>query len=91
MSKIEIVREIFTVVSILIKFNSEDVLEHKREHFIAFINELGLRTETGKEFNVVNFKKLMTDLSVDDKNLLIEEFNSGYRDLYQYLEMYTNR
>lgn len=91
MSKIEIVREIFTVTSILIKFNREDILESKRENFIAFINELGIKNESGKEFNMVNFKKLMSDLTEDEKYQLIEEFNEGYRDLYQYVAMYTNR
>lgn len=91
MSKLEIIREIITVSSILIKFNAEDILEGRTETFVAFINELGIKNETGREFNVASYKKLISSLSYDEKMVLVEEFNEGYSDVYRYMEMYSNR
>lgn len=88
MSKIEIVREIITVASILIKTTCEDILE-RRENFIAFLNELGLRNEHGRELNLVNFKKLIDGLTEDEKKSLVEEFNEGYEDIYRHLAMHN--
>ena len=50
MSKFEIVSEIITMASLLIKFQREDILEN-REGFIAFLNECGIRNEFGRELN----------------------------------------
>lgn len=88
MSKIEIVREIVTVASILIKTSCEDILE-KRETFIAFLNELGLRNEHGRELNVANFKKMIDVLTDDERSSLLEEFNEGFEDIYRHLAMHN--
>lgn len=91
MSKLDIVREIFTVTSILIKFDSEDIIYGKTEEFVAFLNELGIRNEAGRELNVVSYKKMMRELSQDDRETLIEEFNEGFASIYRHMEMYSNR
>ncbi|QOI66466.1 anti-sigma factor [Erwinia phage FBB1] len=91
MSKLEIVREIITVSSILIKFGSEDILQGKTENYVAFLNELGIRNESGRQLNVASFKKLMRELSQDEREVLIEEFNEGFADIYRHMEMYSNR
>lgn len=88
MSKVEILSEIVTVVSILIKTDCEDVMS-KRENFIAFLNELGIRNEHGRELNAVSFKKMVDSLTQDEREQLIEEFNKGYEDIYRYLEMFA--
>lgn len=91
MSKLDIVREIITVASILIKFDAEDILQRKTENFVAFINELGIRNEAGREFNVASYKKLMKELPYEDKMTLVEEFNEGFASIYRHMEMYSNR
>ena len=88
MTKLEIVREIITVASVLIKFGSEHILE-KREHFIAFLNEIGVKNEAGRALNQGNFRKLIEELSAEDKVKLVEEFNEGYESVYRYMTMHT--
>ena len=88
MSKVEIVREIITVASVLIKFGSEHILE-KREHFIAFLNEIGVKNEAGKALNQSNFRKLIEELSSEEKSELVEEFNEGFESIYRYMTMHT--
>lgn len=88
MSKLEILSEIVTIVSILVKTDCEDVMS-KRENFIAFLNEVGVRNEHGRELNAVSFKKMVDSLSLEEKKQLIEEFNEGFEDIYRYLEMFS--
>lgn len=90
MTTFEIVSEIATIVSILIKTDCEDVM-WKRDNFIAFLNELGIRTETGRELNGVSFNKLFKSLTEQERYLLIEQFNEGYEDIHRYLMMYASK
>ncbi|ACL78470.1 anti-sigma 70 protein [Escherichia phage vb_EcoM-VR5] len=89
MTKIEIVSEIATIVSILIKTDCEDIMQ-RRDEFIAFLNELGIRNEHGKELNGLSFNKLFKSLTEDERDTLIEQFNEGYEDIHRYLMMYTS-
>lgn len=89
MNKLETLSEIFAVISILIKFESEDIIEDENL-FIAFINELGIRNN-GKLFNKSNLKSLVKSLSDEEKAKLIEEFNTGHKSTYSLIEMYLNR
>lgn len=88
MTKIEIVREIITVASVLIKFNNEHILE-KRDHFIAFLNEIGIKTDTGRSLNQGNFRKMIEELTAEEKAELVEEFNEGFESIYRYMVMHT--
>lgn len=90
MTKFEVVREIITVASVLIKFGSEHILE-KREHFIAFLNEIGVKNDVGRSLNQSNFRKLIEDLSAEDKVKLVEEFNEGFESVYRYMAMYSKQ
>ena len=91
-TKLDIAREIITVASLLIKFDAEDIIFGKDEVFVAFINELGIKNEAGKEFNVASYKKLMREtLNPESRSLLIGEFNEGFSDIYKMMEMYSNR
>lgn len=89
MTKFEIVSEIVTMASVLIKFQREDILEN-REGFIAFLNESGIRNEYGRELNAANFRKMIQELTADEKKSLVEEFNIGFEGVYRHLMMYTN-
>ena len=81
MSKFEIVSEIITMASLLIKFQREDIL---------FLNECGIRNEFGRELNSANFRKMVAELSDDEKKQLIQEFNVGHESVYRHMEMYAN-
>lgn len=85
---IEIVREIITVASILIKFSREDIVDN-RENFIAFLNEIGIRNE-GRQLNKGSFSKLIHSLTDEEKAELVSEFNEGFEDIYRHLTMHTN-
>ncbi|AIX12246.1 anti-sigma factor [Citrobacter phage Moon] len=89
MTNFEIVREVVTIASILIKFGRDDIVE-KRDHFIAFINETHVDDKDWRRLNQGSFRKLISELTVDEKKLLVEEFNEGYEDIYRHLAMYTN-
>lgn len=89
MTKFEIVSEIATIVSILIKTDCEDIMQ-KRDEFIAFLNETGIRNELGKELNSVSFNKLFRGLTEDEREQLVNQFNEGYEDIHRYLMMYTS-
>ena len=89
MTKFEIVSEIVTITSILIKTDREDITM-KRDVFIAFLNELGLRNENGNELNNVSFNKLFKSLSENEIEQIIEQFNEGFEDIHRYLMMYTS-
>ncbi|UPW39407.1 anti-sigma 70 protein [Escherichia phage vB_EcoM_ESCO47] len=85
---IEIVREIITVASILMKFSREDIVED-RQTFIEFLNEIGIRND-GRQLNQNSFKKLVSNLTVEEKKTLISEFNEGYENIYRHLVMHSN-
>lgn len=84
---IEVIKEIITVVSILIKFEREDILENQNL-FIEFLNELGIKNK-GRSFNKANFRHLMSSLTKEEKLKLIEEFNMGHQSTYRVIEMYS--
>lgn len=81
------IKEIITIASILIKFEREDILEDKNL-FIEFINVLGLRYK-GRYFNRQSFTNLINSLSEHEKQELLEDFNTGYKNVYQVMEMYS--
>lgn len=89
MSYNETIKEIISIASILIKFGCEDIL-NKQDHFVAFINELGLKSPSGDEFTRAGFRQMMKRLPEDQKYELIEMFNQGHRDVNHQVMMYTN-
>ncbi|QPI13857.1 anti-sigma 70 protein [Serratia phage 4S] len=89
---VELVREIFTVASLLIKFDSEDILERRVEGkrlFIEVLNELGIRNTNNKPLTESSFKKLIQGLSKEEKESLIEEFNQGFQAIYCRMAMHS--
>lgn len=92
MTTIELVREIFTVASLLIKFESEDILQDKvqgKKVFVEFLNELGIKGLNGKPLTQSGFKSLMESLSLDEKKSLVEEFNEGFKAIYCRMVMHS--
>lgn len=90
MTKFEIVREIIAVASILTKFDAEHIL-WKRDHFIAFLNEIGIKNELGRQLNQSNFRKMISELTDEEKRILIEEYNEGYESIYRSMTMFQNK
>ncbi|AZU98719.1 anti-sigma 70 protein [Acinetobacter phage vB_AbaM_PhT2] len=84
----ETLAEIAAVVSILIKFGHDDIIEDKNL-FIAFLNELGI-TINGKKVTAGNLFNLTQDITNRQKEQLIAEFNIGHAPIYKKLAMYTN-
>lgn len=80
--------EIVTVVSVLIKFGRDDILDDKAL-FIAFLNELGI-TINGKKINSENLYEMTQDITNRQKEELIEEFLRGHEPIYRKLAMLTN-
>ncbi|QGT54007.1 anti-sigma factor [Acinetobacter phage vB_AbaM_Konradin] len=84
----ETLAEIIAVVSILIKFGHDDILEDKNL-FIAFLNELGI-TINDKKVTAAGLFNLTQDITTRQKEQLIAEFNIGHAPIYKKLAMYTN-
>lgn len=80
--------EITAVVSILIKFGRDDILDDKKL-FIEFINQLGIRLE-GKKITATSMFNMTQDITVRQREQLITEFNMGHEPIYRKLAMYTN-
>ncbi|WJZ28153.1 anti-sigma factor [Serratia phage 92A1] len=92
MSAIELVREIFTVASLLIKFDAENILEDRlngKKVFIEFLNEIGIKGLNGKALTQTGFATLMKSLSEDEKASLVEEFNEGFKAIYCRMAMHS--
>ena len=88
----EIVREIFTVASLLMKFDRDDILldpEHP-DLFIEMLNEMGYRSVGGRPFTKMGFRQLMARLDHGVKIELIEEFNLGHQPVYRQMLMHSN-
>lgn len=90
MTKFEIVQEIVTVASILTKFNAEHIME-KRDEFIAFLNEIGIKNEQGRQLNQSNFRKMVSELTDEEKRILVEEYNEGFESIYRAMTMHSNK
>lgn len=86
---LEDIRDIFAVISILIKFEREDIFQNPNL-FIEFLNELGFRSN-GRALTRQNFTKMVQSLSEANKAEMIEEFNEGHKAVYAMIEMHTNR
>lgn len=80
--------EIMAVVSLLIKFGFDDIIEDQKL-FIAFLNEIGI-TINGKKVTQGNLYNLTQDITTSEKKRLIEEFNMGHQPIYRQLALYTN-
>lgn len=89
----ELVRDIFAVASLLMKFDRDDILldtEHP-DLFIEILNELGYRSVSGRPFTKMGFRQMMARLDDSDKLELIEEFNLGHQGVYRQMLMHANR
>lgn len=106
MNNVEFVREVMTVVSIVIKFGCEESeissrftsldptyrgVISKHKYFVPFLNELGLKHPSGRELTIGNFRAVMDELDRDQKLMLIDEFNEGFQHIYRYLAMMENK
>lgn len=80
--------EIAAVISILIKFGFDNIIEDKHL-FVAFLNELGIRYE-GKRITWHMIQNMVLDITNRQKEQLIREFNIGHEPIYRKLAMYTN-
>lgn len=81
--------EIVAVVSILIKFGHDDIVEDKNL-FIAYLNELGF-TFNGKPLTKTSLHTMTQEITNRQKEQLIREFNLGHEPIYRKLAMYTNQ
>lgn len=85
MNAAETLAEIIAVVSILIKFGHDDILENKAL-FIAFLNELGI-TVNAKKVTATSLFDLTQDITNRQRENLISEFLAGHEPIYRKLSM----
>lgn len=85
MNAAETLSEIIAVVSILIKFGHDDILENKAL-FIAFLNELGI-TVNAKKVTATSLFDLTQDITNRQREQLISDFLVGHEPIYRKLAM----
>lgn len=81
----ETLGEIIAVISILIKFGFDNIIEDK-SLFISFLNELKIKIN-GNFVTKENLYELTQDITTREKSELIEEFMVGHEPLYRRLTM----
>jgi hypothetical protein len=86
--KLEVVLDICATASILIKFGSCHILENQ-SLFIAFLNESGFRTVSGKEFTKMSFRQMFDRLTYKERLFVIGEFKKGHRDTEMFSTMFA--
>lgn len=84
----ETLGEIIAVISILIKFGFDDIIENK-PLLISFLNELRIKID-GKDVTIKGLENLTLDITTREKRELIEEFNIGHELLYRRIAMVLN-
>lgn len=85
----EALAEIIAIASLLIKFGFDEVLENKA-HFVAFLNELKVKSYTGAPITAHTLTTMAESITTREYRQLIEEFNIGHEPLYRQLEMCLN-
>lgn len=78
MNKIDLAKDIIATASILIKYERDDILSNQ-SLFIEFLNELGFRTVTGKEFTKMGFRNMFLRMSEKDRREVLSEFMEDQR------------
>lgn len=74
----ELAADILATFSILEKHGFDEITGNTT-NFCAFINELGFRTVTGKEFDSANLIKIFRNyITPKEKERLIEEFSASF-------------
>lgn len=80
--------EIAAVVSILIKFGHDDIIED-RSLFIAFLNELKI-TINGKKITSSSLANATQEITHKQREAIITEFNIGHEPINRKLAMAFN-
>lgn len=85
----ETLGEIFAIISILIKFGFDEIIENKTV-LVAFLNELKVKINDAKitQYTLTKLTESVTDA---EKAELIEEFRLGHEPIYRKLAMVTNK
>lgn len=87
MTNLEMLKEVVTVASILIKFEAEDILA--KGIFWTFLEELGIKSPNGSPISKYYVNRAVNELSRREKAELLSEFNEGHESLYRQMEMYS--
>lgn len=89
MKNIEVLKEVITVAALLIKFDCEDILE--KGIFWEFIGELGIKIKGNIPVNRYYVKRILDELTQEEKEDVLQEFNLGFEGIYRTQSMYMNR
>lgn len=74
----QLIEEVFTIGSLLIKFGFEHILEDQNL-FIGFLNELGFKDTNGRS---LTRPSMMTIFTRNNIKRIVESFTNEYRNYY---------
>lgn len=80
--------DIAAVVSILIKFGHDDIIED-RSLFVAFLNELGI-TINNRKATSASLYNATQEITQKQREAIINEFNIGHEPINRKLAMALN-
>lgn len=86
--KLELAKDIIAYASILMKFHGDGLLENQ-SLFVHSLNIVGFRTQTGKEFTQMSFRKMFERFTPEERREIISEFNIGHREHQLLSAMFT--
>lgn len=85
--KVELAKDIVAYASLLMKFGGDDLIANQ-SLFIESLNIVGFRTQTGKEFTKMGFRKMFERMTLEEKTEIIQEFKLGHRDTDIFIAMF---
>lgn len=87
----ELCADIIAAFSLLEKFGFDEITGNLN-NFTSFLNEVGFKSSTGQELTPSNLSNLFRiHLSQKEKEALIEEFNTGYKQFHLMRELVAHK
>ncbi|MGL6228694.1 MAG: hypothetical protein ACRC3J_05740 [Culicoidibacterales bacterium] len=78
-NSLELFKDIIATASVLIKFEMDGEILSTQSNFIAFLNEAGYRTVTGRLFTKMNFRKMIEKFTPEQIQEALSEFTADRR------------
>ncbi|URC15257.1 anti-sigma factor [Paraglaciecola Antarctic GD virus 1] len=71
MSRIELMLDIAATASILYKMGFDELVDNQSD-FIRILNELGFTTTSGRSLNKMNYRMMISRLTITDRNRVVD-------------------
>ena len=85
--KLEIIKDVMAVASILVKFDCDDILE-SQSRFVRFLANAGFQTPDGNPITLMTFRNMIGTLNSAERKYLFDDYDIDrmqtiYSTMYQ--------